>query len=77
MLSEVAPTLGIDPACCDLGLLGAPIPYAFGPSLSFSSTAGQAPCPHGEQDTQAELLISNALAAGGTYYNANGFTWRG
>lgn len=77
VLSEVAPTLGIDPAFCDLGFLGAPIPYAFGPSPRFVY-GGEGPfVSAAEQDTQAELLISNALAAGGAYYDANGFTLAG
>ena len=77
VLSEVAPSVGIDPAYCDLGFVGGPIPYAFGPSPRFVF-AGEGPFPNRvEQDTQAQLLLSNALAAAGQYFDANGFTFAG
>jgi hypothetical protein len=77
VLSEVAPSLGIDPAFCDLGFLGAPIPYAFGPSPRFVF-GGEGPFPNPiELNDQAQLLLTNALAAAGMYFEANGFTFAG
>ena len=77
VLSETAPSLGIDPAFCDLGFLGAPIPYAFGPSPKFVF-GGEGPFSNPvELNDQAQLLLTNALAAAGMFYEANGSTFVG
>jgi hypothetical protein len=66
-----APTIGIDPALCDIGFLGAPVAYAFGPSPKFL-VGGEGPfVTPTEADEEAVLLLTNALSASGLYYDDN------
>jgi hypothetical protein len=74
-LTGVAPSVGIDPALCDLGVLPAPIPYSYGPSPKFT-VFGEGPFPDtAAQDLAAQELIRSALAAAGMYFDGHGLTF--
>ena len=72
-----SPTIGLDPALCDIGFLGSPVAYAFGPSPRFL-VGGEGPFVAAtEADEEALLLLTNALSASGLYFDANGLTFNG
>ncbi len=70
-LSAVTPTVGLDPAMCDLGGLGAPIPYAFGPGPKFDVGGEDAVLSRTDQDNAADALLTTAVAAVALYFDAN------
>jgi len=73
-LEGTAPSIGIDPALCDLGEFPAPLPYAFAPSPKF---IGSDDLDREEaQDEFAHSLLRSAVSASGLYYDANGLTFR-
>jgi hypothetical protein len=74
-LSTAAPSIGIDPAMCDLGELPSPIPYAFSPSPKFT-VLGEGPFPDpAAQDLAARELLRSALAAAGIYFDGHAQTF--
>jgi hypothetical protein len=70
-LSDVEASVGLSPAFCDLGFFGAPLPYAYSPSVPFE--IGGAPArPDAEaQDLAALQLLTTARAAAGLYYDVH------
>lgn len=76
-LANVQPTVGIDPALCDLGEYPAPVPYAFAPSPKYSA-GGEGPFANvAAQDLAAQSLLRSALSSAGLYFDGNGQTFVG
>jgi hypothetical protein len=75
-LSGIDPTIGIDPAMCDLGGFGAPVPFAYGPGQKFQVAGEEQPLPRADQDAAAEALITRARSAVSIYFDANNQTLR-
>ncbi len=73
-LADVEPTIGLDPAICDLGSAGAPVPFAYGPGQKFQVGGEVQPSTGAERDAAALQLITTAIAAVGLFYDANGET---
>ncbi len=70
-LSGVSPSIGIDPAMCDLGGVGAPIPFAFGPGSKYQVGGESFITSRAERDDAARSLITAALAAATRHFDAN------
>ncbi len=70
-LGGVRPTIGVDPSFCDLGGVGAPLPYAFGPGPAFTAPAAS------DADLVARSLLRSAVAAAVITYDRGNLTFIG
>ncbi len=70
-LSAVTPSIGIDPAMCDLGGAGAPIPFAFAPGSKYQVGGESFIASRAERDEAARSLLTTALAGATRHFDAN------
>ncbi len=76
-LAAVASTVGVDPAFCDLGFQGAPVPYSYAPGPKYR-VGGEGPfADTAAQDNAARALINSVLAGAGRSYDSSSETFVG
>ncbi len=76
-LSGARATLPMSPAFCDLGFLGAPIPFSFSPAAKFA-VGGEGPVADvAASNTAAQSVITEALAGAALYYDSHGQSFAG
>jgi len=76
-LTAVDSTVGVDPAFCDLGFQGAPVPYAYAPGPSFR-IGGEGPFSDPDaQDDTARALLNSVLAGASRFYDSSDETFAG
>jgi hypothetical protein len=62
-------TVGVDPAFCDLGFQGAPVPYSYSPGPKYR-IGGEGPfADTAAKDNTARALINSVLAGAGLLYD--------